>query len=299
MLEKMSIDGNFIKKWGPLYDKPEIGGDYIEYENIIKEVAVDISEGALTKPTFIRILDWKAPRVKGIIKLDRFDDYSKGIKRALEAPDDRKLSILDDLYGINVPVASTILHFISPSIFPIMDIRVAEALYHFGYLKAKSRTQRNYNHFCKVILNIAQETKFSLREVDRALFAYHKIILEQANGKNICSNKIGIEDIQKPPKQHEVMGKALLSFEDAFQLLQLKGPARIISSRGTVYDVEAWRMRNGKQAIRVKLASPSNGYIYIHADCWGKDITCQNTRAGGIYNGKNNIYTWLKDYSSI
>lgn len=291
MLGKISIDGDFIKKWGPLYDKPEIGGDYIEYENIIKEVAVDISGGALTKPTFIRILDWKAPRVKGIIKLDRFDEYSKGIKRALEAPDDRKLSILDDLYGINVPVASTILHFISPSIFPIMDIRVAEALYYFGYLKAKSRTQRNYNHFRKVILNIAQETKFSLREIDRASFAYHKMNLEPSNDIDFDMIRKETEKIEKLLQQQDALKIPPFSFDKAFQTLQLKGPARITSNRGTKYLVKARSIRDGKPAI---LAYPKSGCVYIHSDCWGKDITCQGTRAGGIYNGKDNIYTWLE-----
>ncbi len=107
------------------------------------------------------------------------------------------------------------------------------------------------------------------------------------------------EEISNLPCKQNAGEMVSFSFEDAFRILQLKGPARIISSRGTLYIVEAWEMRNGRQAIRAKLAPPSNGYIYIHADCWGKDITCQNTRTGGIYNCENNIYTWLKDYSSI
>ena len=172
------VDDNFVKKWHPLYDDSDIGGDYFEYEEIIKKVSTEISQGTISKSTFIDILDWKAPRVKGIIKLDNFDYYAKAIKKALEPPENHKLTILDDLYGIGVPVASTILHFIYPSLFPIMDIRVAEVLYYSGYLKAKSRTQNNYNNFRRVILNISQQSQYTLREMDRALFAYHKIELE-------------------------------------------------------------------------------------------------------------------------
>lgn len=179
MLRKIVIDDKFIKEWHPQYDKSEIGGDYVEYENIIEEVSREVSQGTISKPTFIRILNWKAPRVKGIVRLNNFDDYAEGVKRALQVPDSRKLPILDDLYGIGVPVASTILHFIYPSTFPIMDIRVAEVLYYSGYLNAKSRTQNNYVNFRRVILNIAEQSKCSLREIDRALFAYHKIELER------------------------------------------------------------------------------------------------------------------------
>jgi len=87
-----------------------------------------------------------------------------------------------------------------------------------------------------------------------------------------------------------------ISFDNAFRLLQLKGPARVVSSRNTEYTVEAWTMRNGKQAIR---AMPKSGIIYIHSDCWGNDITCQGTRAGGIYNGEDNIFKWLEKYGNL
>ena len=307
MLRKIVIDDNFIKEWHPKYDKPKIGGDYAEYENLIEEV----SRGTISKPIFIHILDWKTPRVKGIIRLDNYDDYAEGIKRALQAPEERKLPILDDLYGIGVPVASTILHFIYPSIFPIMDIRVAEVLYYSGYLTAKSRTQNNYVKFRRVILNVARQSKGTLREIDRALFAYHKIELEaelkSAIGKaNKClylkktdhvfcltANKREIEDSSKCLRKQNVEKAAPFSFSEAFRILQLNGPARVISSRDTVYTVEAWTMRDGNSAIR---ARPGSGYIYIHSNCWGKDVTCQGTRAGGIYNGKKNIYTWLKNH---
>ncbi len=307
MRRKIVIDDNFIKEWHPKYDKPEIGGDYAEYENLIEEV----SRGTISKTIFIHILDWKTPRVKGIIKLDNYDDYAEGIKHALQAPEDRKLSILDDLYGISVPVASTILHFIYPSSFPIMDIRVAEVLYYSGYLTAKSRTQSNYVKFRRVILNVARQSKGTLREIDRALFAYHKIELEpelkSAIGKAkkclylkktdhvfcLTANKREIKDSSKCLRKQNIEEAAPFSFSEAFRILQLNGPARVISSRDTVYTVEAWTMRDGNSAIR---ARPGSGYVYIHSNCWGKDVTCQGTRAGGIYNGKKNIYAWLKNH---
>jgi len=66
-----------------------------------------------------------------------------------------------------------------------------------------------------------------------------------------------------------------------------RGPAKVTSSRGTEYRVEA---RNGNI-----IAFPKSGRITIHKDCWGKAITCQGIRAGGRYNGSYSICDWYKD----
>lgn len=125
---------------------------------------------------------------------------------------------------------------------------------------------------------------------------WHPIAVGRAYDMAIGPRERKAENIPNLPRQQDVGETLPISFHEAFQILQLKGPAQVISSRDTVYTVEAWTMRDGKPAIR---ARPRRGYIYVHFDCWGKDITCQGTRAGGIYNGKNNIYTWLKNHKSI
>jgi hypothetical protein len=77
------------------------------------------------------------------------------------------------------------------------------------------------------------------------------------------------------------------TFIEVYNKLLKKGNGKVISSRGTEYRVEA---RDGKI-----IAFPKAGRITIHEDCWGKNITCQGTRAGGIYNGKYSIYDWHRD----
>jgi hypothetical protein len=67
----------------------------------------------------------------------------------------------------------------------------------------------------------------------------------------------------------------------------MKGPGKALSSKGTEYRIEA---KNHKI-----VAFPKSGRITIHEDCWGKNITCQGTRAGGIYNGPYSIYDWYRD----
>jgi hypothetical protein len=77
------------------------------------------------------------------------------------------------------------------------------------------------------------------------------------------------------------------SFSEVYELLIRKGPGRAESSRGTIYRVEAL---NGNI-----VAFPKSGRVTIHADCWGDNITCQRTRAGGIYNGSYTIYDWFRN----
>lgn len=77
------------------------------------------------------------------------------------------------------------------------------------------------------------------------------------------------------------------SFAEMYELLELKGPGRAVSTRGTNYRIEA---RNGNI-----VAFPASGRVTIHVDCWNNNITCQGTRAGGIYNGPYSIYDWYRD----
>ena len=124
---------------------------------------------------------------------------------------------------------------------------------------------------------------------------WQPVAVGRAYGMAIGPRGRKTEDIQNLPQQRDVRETPPFTFSEAFRILQLNGPARVISSSNTEYTVEAWTMRDGNPAIR---ARPRSGYIYIHPDCWTKNITCQGTRAGGIYNGENNIYTWLKNHKS-
>ena len=77
------------------------------------------------------------------------------------------------------------------------------------------------------------------------------------------------------------------TFYEVYNKLIEKGPAKVISGKGTEYRVEA---KNGNI-----VAFPKSGRVTIHQDCWGIAVTCQGTRAGGIYNGSYSIYDWYRD----
>jgi len=177
MQTKLIIDDDFISKWCPKYDK--IQKDDEKYKKILTNVKKEIDKNNnLSKDTFQKIIDWKAARARGKINWNNFKSYQDSITDCLNAPDDKKISILDNLEGMGVAFASTILHFIYPDSFPIIDFRTTEVLYYGGYIKSKIKDPKRYIAFRNVILGIAKDyPRWSLREIDKALFAYHKIEL--------------------------------------------------------------------------------------------------------------------------
>lgn len=186
------IDDAFIEKWGKEYCE----GDEPEYERLVREILSRILKaGTLTSGLFEEIYDWKAARAKGHVDWNRFSQYENAFKNALrlepnenrtdaisENTKDNKVETLDDLPGIGVPVASTILHMRYPNIFPIVDERTVEVFQECGCLdsskkfKSYSEKTNGYREFRGVFfLHLSKCKKtWTLREFDEALFAYHK-----------------------------------------------------------------------------------------------------------------------------
>ena len=168
------IDDDFIQGWHPRYDETE--DDESEYQRLLAEVRLEIAQNrTLSEPTFTDVLNWKSARVKGRIKWDEFGKYQNVIANSLLIPDEEKMELLIDLVGFGAPVASTFLQFIHPSTFPIIDRRTVDVLRHFGCIQYKSTGIAQYPAFKAAILKIHENCpKWSLREIDRALFSFPK-----------------------------------------------------------------------------------------------------------------------------
>lgn len=169
-----AIDNHFIAKWHPKYDCTE--DDQQEYERLIAKVRSELAQfGSFEKATFIDILNWKAARVKGKIDWANITVYLDRIRKCGNLAEPERLKKLVELQGIGVPVASTILHFMYPDNFPIMDIRTVEVLHKYGYIQRRSRDLKRFPRFQDAILSIQRAyPKWDLRQIDRAIFAFHK-----------------------------------------------------------------------------------------------------------------------------
>ncbi len=174
------IDDQFIETWRPQYDKIE---NYeSEYIGLLKKVSLEMkADRSLTKQTFCEILNWfKSARVKGRINWVNFETYSNTIRECYEASGMEKMEkvkLLDDLPGIGAPIASTFLHFLCPKSFPIFSRSTVNVLSSFGYnIQPNSTGIAQYKAFMETFLEIKDCCpKWSLRDIDRAVFAYHKL----------------------------------------------------------------------------------------------------------------------------
>lgn len=101
----------------------------------------------------------------------------------------------------------------------------------------------------------------------------------------MCHGTVGLEDVR------HMTFRPFSTFGEAYACLLARGPAKVVSSRGTPYSVTAEREPTGRRVI---IARPGGGQVRIHGDCWGEDITCHRTRAGGVYNGSPSIWDWLQ-----
>lgn len=173
------IDYKFIKKYHPLYDSIE--RDELEYKDLVKTLRKEIlSNNKIKKETFIRVLNWKSPRAKGKVDWDNFDRYIKAFEKLKKVNGKERLRILINLSGIGIPVASVFLNLIWPSKYPIIDRRTVEVLNNFGHINWSNISEKHYWEFRKIILDIKKKcVNYSLREIDRALFYYHKEVLNK------------------------------------------------------------------------------------------------------------------------
>ncbi len=168
------INDTFIETWQKAFAASPRG--QASYDELVLKVRTDMEKyGCITEQTFIRLINWKSPRIRPIFEKRGYKEYKQVIKKCLAAEDHEKMAILDDAYGIGAPVASTILHFTYPDRFPIIDFRTAETLFHFGYIGSPKVSAKGYMAFRDAILQIQKQyPRYSLRQIDMALFAYDK-----------------------------------------------------------------------------------------------------------------------------
>jgi thermostable 8-oxoguanine DNA glycosylase len=141
--------------------------------------------GYLTSDELSKIVTWKSQRTLGVLKRDpdiatRDDTIRDATRVALarETPEWMKHRILCFLYGVGHPVASAILTIWDPDNHTVIDVRTVGALrklWELGLLDAEppSRTDR-YLKYLRVFRDIAKELVVSHRDLDRALWKWHR-----------------------------------------------------------------------------------------------------------------------------
>jgi hypothetical protein len=124
--------------------------------------------GEMTREELLDVQMWKSRHRITLIE-ENTDLEIRAITRdAFEATDDwKKISLLTGLSGMHVPRASVVLHLYDKKPFPMAD-RYAKKSIGFS----RSYTQSFWRSYCKFTRDIAKRNGFTMRTLDRALWAW-------------------------------------------------------------------------------------------------------------------------------
>lgn len=134
--------------------------------------AIVRARGHYTRAEFIEVCGWKTVRSRPKVAANSRAAVVDATGRALRTADEAaRIAALLELEGVGVPTASTLLYFVFPDDYPILDVRALESLgarsrsvypisFWLGYLSACRRLSRRAG--------------VSLRTLDKALWQHSK-----------------------------------------------------------------------------------------------------------------------------
>jgi len=161
------------KKYDSSTDKLNFTFSYNDKETAELHAKLNGSN-SITEEDLRRVSLWKSDRVLSVTQ-DTLDVLNKlSASTNVNLGDDIVKEVLEKLVlsqGIGFPMASAILKFINPDVFPIIDVRAYRALtgtkpYYGTYSYDK------YIEYAKALTKIASATGRPLREIDEQLYCF-------------------------------------------------------------------------------------------------------------------------------
>ncbi|MDZ4845331.1 MAG: hypothetical protein SH857_07250 [Chitinophagales bacterium] len=148
-------------------------------EQLIKELKVVKKRGNLKKSELEIICHWKSARAIRLIKSNSEGIINKLSKEALNTRSEkRKMEFFTKLNGVSVPMASSILMFIDPKRYGVIDIRVWELLHSIGTMKTNPKGVNfkfnEWYRFLVIIRYYAKKFGVTSKDIERTLFYVHK-----------------------------------------------------------------------------------------------------------------------------
>ena len=132
----------------------------------------------LTLDDLRRVALWKIDRVLEIpdTVLEKLKELAVAQALQFDSEQSREaLELLVSCPGVGFPVASAILKFLRPDVFPIIDVRAYRAL--FGKrLRYASYSTGVYFDYARRILEISKQLDVPLHEVDQQLYCFDRDI---------------------------------------------------------------------------------------------------------------------------
>ncbi len=168
MIEEFKKDiGSFIENY-------DIEVQLFKTGKLIRE------RGFLTKKEFLSICLWKSRRPKPLyIQNDETFVIEQSRKAFSEQDEITKIGYLTALKGVEIPTASAILTVVFPENYGIIDVRCIETLNNLKQIDFERITIQNWLKYVSLLRNLSAELNLSCREIEKALFAYNRIQLDE------------------------------------------------------------------------------------------------------------------------
>lgn len=126
--------------------------------------------GRLDKDGFLTICRWKTRRSQSRCASND-EEFVKAVSQiALSTSSEQlRIEIWTLLCGVEWPTASTLLHWLYPEPYPILDFR---ALWSLGYKKPPKYDFEFWQEYASYCRHLADKNGVSVRVLDRALWQY-------------------------------------------------------------------------------------------------------------------------------
>ncbi len=135
--------------------------------------------GWLTREEFLAMCRWKSPRATRHYRLNPPGEVRAASRAALATRSERRrLELLTNLRGVNVPVASAILTLMYPRRYGVLDIRAWQLLHALGVVASRPDgrgfTFAHWREYLGVLRSEARALGVSARAVEYTLFCCHR-----------------------------------------------------------------------------------------------------------------------------
>jgi len=149
-------------------------------EELYKNGSIIKRRGHFTKQEFLLICLWKSRRPKRHYLKNTESQVKRITKAALSCKDEKeKIKILIQLKGVAIPTATALLSVADPTRYPIIDVRCVKSLNDLQLIKWKAINFSNWLEYLEIIRKMAKSKKKTARNIEKGLFAYNRIKLDQ------------------------------------------------------------------------------------------------------------------------
>jgi hypothetical protein len=152
--------------------------EYLATQRVIDDLSTARDRGFLTKPELVKVCRWKSPRAIKHIQRNRADTIKNITKAAFGTrSEQKKLALLTSLYGVSVPMASSILMLTNPNRYGVIDIRVWQLLFEMGTVNTNADgigfDFKEWYRYLMILRYYAKKYGVGSRDIERTLFRVH------------------------------------------------------------------------------------------------------------------------------